>query len=456
MSNNVITVEDLSKRYLVGHRARDQHTTFREMLTREAKSFVRKASDLAHGRQIIQGDEIEEFWALKDVSFEVHKGEVLGIIGRNGAGKSTLLKILSRITEPTRGRVRIRGRVASLLEVGTGFHPELTGRENIYLNGAILGMTKQEIRKKFDEIVAFSEVERFLDTPVKRYSSGMYVRLAFAVAAHLEPEILIVDEVLAVGDAAFQRKCMGKMSDVAKEQGRTILLVSHNMPAVLRVCSKALLLKEGRVCFLGDASDSVRQYMKEVAEMGNTALNLRIDRTGNGSVRFIRAYFANNTHSTINEVRSGDDITVVIELENNTGANLTRFHLSALIRDTSENMNIICHLSSATQRNDFEYIPYSKVIRIGIRIPKFQVVPGRYTMNLYSEVQDDLADWIRGAVTFDVQPGDYYGTGRLPPAVYQGQFLPDYTFYDMSGSSVNSRNTHEPPLILNDETARMA
>jgi len=303
-------------------------------------------------------------------------------------------------------------------------------------------MTKQEIRKRFDEIVAFAEVERFLDTPVKRYSSGMYVRLGFAVAAHLEPEILIVDEVLSVGDAAFQRKCMGKMSNVATEEGRTVLLVTHNMPAVLSVCSKALFLNAGRVCILSNASDSVRRYMKEVTEMSNVSLKLRTDRTGNGSVKFIRIYFANNCLSTINEVRSGDDITVVIELENNTGAALTRFHLSAPIRDTCE--NIICYLSSALQRNDFEYIPYSKIIRIGIRIPKFQVVPGRYSMTLYSTVRDDLADWIRGAITFEVQPGDYYGTGRLP-AADQGQFLPDYTFYDMSGSSVNSDNAREHP-----------
>src|SRR5260370_23544344 len=213
MSDNIITVENLSKRYFVGHREHQQHSTFRDMLTREAKNFVRKAVDLAHGREIVQGDEVEEFWALQDVSFEVQKGEVLGIIGRNGAGKSTLLKILSRITEPTEGRITIRGRVASLLEVGTGFHPELSGRENIYLNGAILGLTRAEIRRKFDEIVAFAEVEKFLDTPVKRYSSGMYVRLAFAVAAHLESEILVVDEVLAVGDAEFQKKCLGKISE---------------------------------------------------------------------------------------------------------------------------------------------------------------------------------------------------------------------------------------------------
>ena len=216
------------------------------MIGREVRNFARKTVDVVRGRQIVQGDEVEEFWALKDVSFEVRQGEVLGIIGRNGAGKSTLLKILSRITEPDRGRAILRGRVASLLEVGTGFHPELTGRENIFLNGAILGMTRAEIKRKFDEIVAFAEVERFLDTPVKRYSSGMYVRLAFAVAAHLEPEILVVDEVLAVGDVEFQKKCLGKLEDVAARQGRTILFVSHNMAAIQALCSSVMWLQEGR------------------------------------------------------------------------------------------------------------------------------------------------------------------------------------------------------------------
>src|SRR5215472_2695194 len=207
---NIIEVENLSKRYLVGHLAdtRSRYVALRDVIARGVRDFARKTRDMAYGRQIVQGDEVEEFWALKDVSFKIKQGEVLGIIGRNGAGKSTLLKILSRITEPTAGRVLLQGRVASLLEVGTGFHPELTGRENIHLNGAILGMTQREIRKKFDEIVAFAEVEKFLDMPVKQYSSGMYVRLAFAVAAHLEPEILIIDEVLAVGDAKFQEKCL--------------------------------------------------------------------------------------------------------------------------------------------------------------------------------------------------------------------------------------------------------
>src|SRR3981189_2614188 len=245
MSDAAITVENLSKRYFLGHRSDEQgayrYTALRDVIGREARNFARKAVDVFRGRQVVQGDQVEEFWALKNVSFEVKRGEIVGIIGRNGAGKSTLLKILSRITEPTEGRVLVRGRVASLLEVGTGFHPELTGRENIYLNGVILGMTRAEVKKRFDEIVAFAEVEQFLETPVKRYSSGMYVRLAFAVAAHLEPEILIVDEVLAVGDTEFQKKCLGKMHDVATG-GRTVLFVSHNMQAVPVLCSRGLLL----------------------------------------------------------------------------------------------------------------------------------------------------------------------------------------------------------------------
>ena len=261
-----ITVENLSKSYVVGHNTAqtERYTALRDVLARNARNLARKTRDMVHGRAIVQGDEVEEFWALKDVSFEVKRGETLGIIGRNGAGKSTLLKVLSRITEPTKGRITIRGRVASLLEVGTGFHPELTGRENMFLNGAILGMTRAEIRRRFDEIVAFAEVERFLDTPVKRYSSGMYVRLAFAVAAHLEPEILVVDEVLAVGDAQFQKKCLGKMGDVAKE-GRTVLFVSHNMEAVTNLCQSAILLTQGRNQEKGEAKGAVYNYLSTLS-----------------------------------------------------------------------------------------------------------------------------------------------------------------------------------------------
>ncbi len=263
MSETIITVENLSKKYLIGHRAaqRERYTALRDVIVRETRNLTRKAIDLVRGRQIVQGDEVEEFWALRNVNFEVKRGEILGIIGRNGAGKSTLLKILSRITEPTGGRVVLRGRVASLLEVGTGFHRELTGRENIFLNGAILGMTQREIRQKFDEIAAFAQVEQFIDTPVKQFSSGMYVRLAFAVAAHLEPEILIVDEVLAVGDVEFQKKCLGKMDEVSRRDGRTVLLVSHNLAVVAALARRALVLDSGRVVADGPTQDAISMYI---------------------------------------------------------------------------------------------------------------------------------------------------------------------------------------------------
>jgi lipopolysaccharide transport system ATP-binding protein len=257
MPDWIIKVEHLAKRYHLRHQAtRGSYVTLREAMVERCKAVFRSSRGAPPAR--------ENFWALKDISFEVKKGEVLGIIGRNGAGKSTLLKILSRITAPTEGRVRLRGRVASLLEVGTGFHPELTGRENIFLNGSILGMSRAEIKRKFDEIVEFAEIARFLDTPVKRYSSGMYVRLAFAVAAHLEPEILIVDEVLAVGDTEFQKKCLGKMDDVSKS-GRTVLFVSHNMKAVLQLCSKALLLRSGQAtCHVDDVAYTIRKYTESI------------------------------------------------------------------------------------------------------------------------------------------------------------------------------------------------
>ena len=256
MSSPIITVENLGKCYRIQHQQRERYTALRDVLTNKVKSLFRpQTSDFRS-----QTSE-EDFWALKDVAFEIKQGDGVGIIGRNGAGKSTLLKILSRITEPTEGRVTLRGRVASLLEVGTGFHPELTGRENIFLNGAILGMTRAEIRGKFDEIVAFAEVEKFLDTPVKRYSSGMYVRLAFAVAAHLEPEILIVDEVLAVGDTAFQKKCLGRMES-ASQSGRTVLFVSHNVAALQSLCSRGVVLNAGQVAFDGPISEAFGHYSK--------------------------------------------------------------------------------------------------------------------------------------------------------------------------------------------------
>lgn len=272
MSDIAIRVENLSKQYRIGGK-QDRYKTFRDSLSEAFIAPFRRARNLLRGQASGAAELSETIWALKDISFEVHHGEVVGIIGRNGAGKTTLLKILSRITEPTRGCADIYGRVGSLLEVGTGFHPELTGRENITLNGAILGMKRQEIKRKFDEIVAFAEIEKFIDTPVKHYSSGMYVRLAFSVAAHLEPEILLVDEVLAVGDAAFQTKCIGKMENVASE-GRTVLFVSHNMSAVSELCKRGIYLENGEVNFIGDVKDAISNYISSTRIKDNVHISI--------------------------------------------------------------------------------------------------------------------------------------------------------------------------------------
>lgn len=297
--STVISVENLGKKYTLHHQQREPYTSLRDVLTqgcvnlekRVASVFTRNSFSYSHSQML------EDFWALKDVSFEVKQGDRIGIIGRNGAGKSTLLKILSRIAEPTTGCVKIKGRVASLLEVGTGFHPELTGRENIYLNGAILGMRRAEINRKFDEIVDFAEIERFLDTPVKRYSSGMYVRLAFAVAAHLEPEILVVDEVLAVGDLQFQKKCLGKMEDVATREGRTVLFVSHNMEVIRALCNFGIMLEHGEVRQRGDIVDTVMSYSNSLKFRSideHTSIAHEKFRRGSGAVRFSEVKILNS------------------------------------------------------------------------------------------------------------------------------------------------------------------
>ena len=302
MSYPIIRVENLSKKYTVNHQ-QEGYTTFRDAMTNGARSLGQALFNRKNYKPRRSND--EEFWALKDVNFEIQQGDRVGIIGRNGAGKSTLLKVLSRITEPTHGSIRIKGRVASLLEVGTGFHPELTGRENVYLNGAILGMSKSEIVRKFDEIIAFAEVERFLDTPVKRYSSGMYVRLAFAVAAHMEPEVLIVDEVLAVGDSNFQRKCLGKMETVANE-GRTVLFVSHSMETVNRLCNTTILLENGSVKSSGRTEEVIHAYLK--SDFGTTARRSwsHLDKApGNDVSRLIEV----NVHDEDGKITDNFDIT---------------------------------------------------------------------------------------------------------------------------------------------------
>jgi lipopolysaccharide transport system ATP-binding protein len=308
MPDPIITVENLGKRYQLRHQGNARYQTLRDTVAAKARQFLRPPTNSSTPLP-----SSEEFWALRDVNFEIQRGDVVGIIGRNGAGKSTLLKILSRITEPSTGRIRLRGRVASLLEVGTGFHAELSGRENIFLNGAILGMTKAEIRSKFDEIVAFAEVEKFLDTPVKHYSSGMYVRLAFAVAAHLDPEILVVDEVLAVGDATFQSKCIGKMQSVSASNGRTIIFVSHHMPSLQRLCRRAILLRNGMVALAGDTASVINSYTR----LGNALLsttnlgNLPPEsRRGTGRSQFTKLELTTLDGHPTTEVRQGEPLRV--------------------------------------------------------------------------------------------------------------------------------------------------
>lgn len=312
--STIIAVENLGKKYTISHQHRAEYSSLRDVVTDSLTSFGKiLAAPFKHSGKghVSLSSEVEDFWALSAVSFEVKQGDRLGIIGRNGAGKSTLLKILSRITDPTTGKVRIRGRVASLLEVGTGFHPELSGRENIYLNGAILGMSRQEIRKKFDEIVDFAEIEKFLDTPVKRYSSGMYVRLAFAVAAHLEPEILIVDEVLAVGDAHFQKKCLGKMENAGSE-GRTILFVSHNMTALKSICNRAIWLNSGVSVEDGEACLVVSNYLqKEAVTYLEQVWNDVNSAPGNEKVRLQSVRLIPQSRNNRSEI----DVTVPLKFE---------------------------------------------------------------------------------------------------------------------------------------------
>lgn len=367
-----IKVEGLSKRYLLGHESARQggYDTLRDSIARQARNFGRKALDMARGRQIVQGDVVEEFWALDNVSFEVRRGEVLGIIGLNGAGKSTLLKILSRITEPTTGRVTIDGRVASLLEVGTGFHPELSGRENIYLNGAILGMSKVEIRSRFDEIVIFAEIEKFLDTPVKYYSSGMYVRLAFAVAAHLEPEILIVDEILAVGDVVFQKKCLGKMQGVA-ESGRTVLFVSHNMQTVIGLTERAVLLRSGRVAAIGRSAEVVEKYL----EAGAPGENLYEKAASGTDPEISRVQLRVSGPGNVQQFGK----PMIVEVEITTPQAVPNAAISFHIMTASHQP--VVHVLNLDA--EVPMLRTAGVHRLTCRFPKVRLYPGHYHLRFY-------------------------------------------------------------------------
>lgn len=401
-SATIISVENLSKRYVIGHQ-RNSGDGLRHRLEGALRHPFRwlgdKRSSYKSGHQNGSAPLKEEFWALKDVSFEVAEGAVVGIIGRNGAGKSTLLKILSRITEPTEGCVRLKGRVASLLEVGTGFHQELTGRENIYLNGAILGMSRAEIKRKFDEIVAFSEIERFLDTPVKRYSSGMYVRLAFAVAAHLEPEILIVDEVLAVGDSTFQEKCLGKMENIAKGSGRTVLFVSHNLGAVRRLCSHGIVLKNGTAVWNGSIDGALASY--------GTALSVTSDdmpdHYGRTIIQLLDvSTYVNNAKCDV--LASGENIELRLTLR--------------ILEPVSEPLRIGIALESTSgvftminysQFHGKTFAPKDCVISASIRDLPFAAGMYRLHVRILSGYQEVY--WNTGVKSLDIKEGDFFGTG---------------------------------------------
>ena len=395
----VIGAEGLGKRYVIGHQVgRASYVALRDVIARNVRSLGRTAIDVLRGRPAIDGDHVEDFWALRDISFEVKRGEVLGVIGRNGAGKSTLLKILSRITEPTEGRVEIKGRIASLLEVGTGFHPELTGRANIYLNGSILGMTQAEIRRKFEEIVAFAEVDKFLDTPVKRYSSGMYVRLAFAVAAHLEPEILIVDEVLAVGDGEFQKKCLGKMGEVAGH-GRTVLFVSHNMAAIRRLCSTAIVLKDGRSVFQGPVRDAVSLYCEGDSQGKDAAIGI-IDLTER--LHRVRSFIAISKlsfpdHVVANSYRVFEQFCVTFSIVGD--AHLVE-HITPwiLFRNRSgEDVYMVM------PEEPIRASPPSHGLQLQLSAP-LNLAPGKYTVSCgILGLHKEILDWVDDAYSLNVE-----------------------------------------------------
>ena len=421
MTETVIRAESLGKRYTLGQASSAKYRTIRDSVTEAIQASWRR---LRAGTGTAAPDAEEEFWALRDVSFEIKRGEVVGIIGRNGAGKSTLLKVLSRITEPTSGRIALKGRVASLLEVGTGFHPELTGRENIYLNGAILGMHRREIKAKFDEIVDFAEVEKFLDTPVKRYSSGMYVRLAFAVAAHLEPEILVVDEVLAVGDSQFQKKCLGKMQDVSKIGGRTILFVSHQMGAIENLCSRAIVLGSGSVTFDGPTKEAIRFYLRELEQRTSSA-NLRsLRRRGTGAIQLTGFSLRDHAGLPLNAVASGDTTHIALDYE--CAASTRVDHLTIGISIHTQLGEVLSIYYSDFADTQFGDVPLCG--RFTCTIPDFPFSPGRYYVGARVLANGLEADWPQDFIgAIDVEAGDFYGAGAfgrhtLGPILLRGEW----------------------------------
>jgi lipopolysaccharide transport system ATP-binding protein len=392
----VIKVEHISKSYIIRHQGQSGYIALRDVIADKVKDAFHKTRNLVTNKPVVKIAAKEEFWSLDDVSFEVNQSDRIGIIGRNGAGKSTLLKILSRITEPTLGRFSTKGRIASLLEVGTGFHPELTGRENIFLNGAVLGMHRAEIKKKFDEIVDFSEVEKFLDTPVKRYSSGMYVRLAFAVAAYLESEILVVDEVLAVGDLQFQKKCLGKMQDVSQSEGRTVLFVSHNMGTINQLCNKGILLKSGKITDMGTTAEIVRRYMK------TGSVNGQIDRSSvSGTlVPYITFSEISINGLSSNEISVSPSAEIRVELKGICNQDMEYFRNGiTILKDGIK-------LFSAHNNPEPQPIKKGK-FHSEFFIPKYVLRPGDYSISIFGHDNGNNrkgTEWIYGneVLTFTI------------------------------------------------------
>jgi len=429
MSDVALRVENLSKLYTIGraHARAAAYDTLRDQIAYRVRSLF--------SRDRRRSSRTTQFWALDDISFEVKQGEVVGVIGRNGAGKSTLLKILSRITAPTKGRAQIYGRVGSLLEVGTGFHPELTGRENIFLNGAILGMSSAEISRKFDDIVAFSEIEQFVDTPVKRYSSGMYVRLAFAVAAHLEPEVLIVDEVLAVGDTAFQAKCLGKISEVASH-GRTVLFVSHNMAAVQHLCNKAIFLEQGKLVFEGETSDVVDRYLHKATRDSHTGHAVDLVSSPARPPAYkqmltrLELYTDRNVLST-GSVKMGAPLTFQISFR--TDRAVPAMDLTLVFNDHLG--RCVLELSSLYQ-HDRPVAQGAGEHTFCCDIPSLTLLPGDYMVSVFLDINGVNVDRVQDVLRFNVLESDYYGGGRLPR---HGFFVLKNHWYDEQQQPAHAR-----------------
>jgi len=406
----VVKVENLSKAYQIGEFTTG--TLSRDLERWWALSRGKEDPFLKIGETNVRSQKgtSNVIWSLKDLNFEVEQGEAIGIIGKNGAGKSTLLKLLSRITSPTTGTIKMKGRAASLLEVGTGFHPELTGRENIFLNGAILGMQKAEVKKKFDEIVDFSGVERYIDTPVKRYSSGMYVRLAFAVAAHLDSEILIVDEVLAVGDAEFQKKCIGKMDDISRREGRTILFVSHNMTSIQNLCKTAILLSNGQILKKSSTDAIITQYLMSSKSKSKTLSEIK-KREGNQDVFFKKGIVRGVNTDNLNSIESFQDIKITLEYGLKEGLSVSSYNIVIGINNNLGDR--VAWLSTSNINQNFNITENNE---IHFQIKDCPLSPGAYNCNIYCEVNGEISDWLTNVLDFSVVEKDYYHTGRIVPS----------------------------------------